>query len=332
MRMNLVPPGTGFRDHLDAKVSEWIRTVGEEEVSPDSFDLALFGAPLSRTSISHSAASRLPDAIRAVFQALSPYSVHHRMNLADTLRVVDFGNVPMHLTDLSRCQANIEAAAAAYWSACDKPLVMLGGDHSTTGCAVLGMASARPIRYGILHFDAHHDVRNLEDGGRHNGTPFRTILESSAAQAGQISGSNIVQIGVHDFVNSSAYTEYVLRKGVHVVSARTVHREGLMNVVQKALNRIRGSVDAIYVSFDVDVLAQAFAPGVPAPAPGGLAVWDAIEALEWLGRQRAVKALDIVCVDPASDFRDLTVRTCAHLVLAFMTGKALAQRMGESQG
>lgn len=328
MLPHLVLPGVGFRDHDDPKVSDWIRLHDE---SPE-FDVALFGVPLSKTSISHSAASRLPDAIRATFKSLTPYSVHHRIDLSEYLKLTDLGNVAMHLTDLTACQEAVEAAAQAYWAAYDKPLVVLGGDHSTTGASVLGMVRAQPKRYGIIHFDAHHDVRNLEDGGRHNGTPFRTILESEFAKDGLLSGSNIEQIGLRDFVNSKTYTEYAVKQGVTVVTARQTHRQGLMNVVQQAFNRIRPAVDAIYVSFDVDVLDQAHAPGVPAPSPGGLTAWESLEVLEWLGKQHEVRAMDIVCVDPAVDFRDLTTRTAAHLVMSFLTGKALERRETQTSG
>ena len=108
----LIPPSTGFRDHLDPKVKDWLGPF-QANPTPESFDSALMGAPLSKTSISHSAAFRLPDAVRAVFAALTPYSVHHRLNLQESLRVADLGNVAMHLTDLTRCQTNITGAVQA---------------------------------------------------------------------------------------------------------------------------------------------------------------------------------------------------------------------------
>jgi formiminoglutamase len=76
----------------------------------------------------------------------------------------------------------------------------------------------------------------------------------------------------------------------------------------------------------MDVLDQTFVPGVPAPSPGGMTVWDAIEALEWLGTQKNVQVLDIVCADPTQDFRDLTTRVASNLVLSFLTGLALRKR------
>lgn len=315
------PPGGRFRDRLDNKVADWV-----EPFRPGQpFDIALLGAPLSKTSISHSAAFRLPDAVRAQFAAFTPYSVHHNLDLSERLRLVDIGNVHMHLTDLPACQQAIEEASASYWRRYDQPLVLLGGDHSVTGCSVLGLAAGRQAagrqgKIGIVHFDAHHDVRNLEDGGRHNGTPFRTILESGA-----VDGRHIVQLGLKDFANSKPYFEYVQSHGVTVFSAREIHRRGLLPLVEQAFTIASQDTDGVYVSFDMDGLDQSFVPGVPAPSTGGLNVWDAIEAVEWLGRQPQVIAMDTVCVDPERDFRDLTVRVVTTLVLNFLTGIALRQ-------
>jgi formiminoglutamase len=104
-------PGSRFKDHLDPKVSDWIQPYGALE----TFDAAILGAPLSKTSISHSAASRLPDSIRATFHSYSPYNINHQLDLSQALQVVDIGNVKMHLTDLPLCQERIEDAVCSYW-------------------------------------------------------------------------------------------------------------------------------------------------------------------------------------------------------------------------
>lgn len=311
-------PGGRFRDHLDPKVADWITPYASVDTD---FDMALLGAPMSKTSISHSAAFRLPDAIRTAFSALTPYSIQHRLALNEWLRVADIGNVRMHVTDLARNQDEIERAVNAYGSAHNQRLVVLGGDHAITGSSVLGYVRSTGKRIGIVHFDAHHDVRNLEDGGRSNGTPFRTILSS-----GLVEGQHIVQIGLRDYANAKAYHEYVLEHGVTTMTARDVFRQGMAGVLARAMEVAGDGTDAVYVSFDMDVLDQSFVPGVPAPGPGGLTVWDAIEAMEWLGRQQQVTVLDVVCADPSQDVRDLTTRVAANLVLSFMTGAALLKR------
>jgi formiminoglutamase len=310
-------PNARFRDHLDPKVSDWITPYDPQQ----KFDVAILGAPLSKTSISHSAASRLPDAIRALFHSYSPYHVNHRLDLSEQLKVADVGNVQMHLTNLEACQKRIEESVASYWDTHSAPLIVLGGDHSITGASMLGLISATKRTYGVIHFDAHHDVRNLEDGGRSNGTPFRTLLSTGA-----ISGKNVVQIGIRDYVNSKAYHEYVLQEGVTVFTARQVFQQGFTRVLEQAYRIASEHTDAVYVSFDMDVLDQSFVPGVPAPGPGGLVIWDVLEALEWLGAKDNVEMLDIVCADPTQDFRDLTARVAANVLLSFLTGIALRQR------
>lgn len=314
MIQHVEPAYARFRDHLDPKLSDWIAPY----LADGSFDMAILGAPLSKTSISHSVASRLPDAIRSLFHSYSPYSVHHRLDLSEKFRLVDIGNVQMHLTDLALCQFRIEESVASYWTDHDAPLVLLGGDHSITGASLLGLTTATKRRYGVIHFDAHHDVRNLEDGGRSNGTPFRTLLSSGA-----ISGEDVVQIGLRDYVNAKAYHEYVLDAGVTVYTARQVFQQGLTTVLEAAYGVASAHTDAVYVSFDMDVLDQSFVPGVPAPGPGGLVIWDAMEALEWLGAKPNVAMLDIVCADPAQDVRDLTTRVAANVLLSFLTGFAM---------
>lgn len=316
MIQRVEPPFSRFRDRLDPKVADWVFPYD----SASRFDIALLGAPLSKTSISHSAAFRLPDAIRALFHSYSPYSVHHQMDLSERLRVADLGNVQMHLTDLALCQKWIEDAVYSYGETHAQPLVLLGGDHSITGAALLGLTRATKRTYGVIHFDAHHDVRNLEDGGRSNGTPFRTLLDSGA-----IAGRHVVQIGIRDYVNAKAYHAYVVQEGVTVVTARQVFRTGLTQVLEEAYAHVSKETDGVYVSFDMDVLDQSFVPGVPAPGPGGLTVWDALEALEWLGAKSNVQAVDFVCADPAQDVRDFTTRVATNLLLAFLAGKSLAK-------
>lgn len=312
-----VRPGWQFRDHEDVKVADWIRPYTPEA----SLDAALLGVPLSKTSISHSAAFRLPAAVRAAFMAMTPYSVEHALDLREHLNVLDIGDVEMHLTDLALCHRRIEEAVAGYAAQHAAPLIVMGGDHSLTACAVAGFVRAGRGRMGILHFDAHHDLRNTADGGRHNGTPFRTIVE-----AGWVRGEDIVQLGLRDFVNAPAHHAFALRHGVTVISARRVRREGLLPLVQAAHANLLNRVDAIYVSFDLDALDPAFAPGVPAPAPGGLTLPECMEALEWISCQGRILALDVVCADPAQDVRDLTSRTAAFLILSFLTGLALRRR------
>jgi formiminoglutamase len=303
-----------FRDRDEVKASQWL----EPWDGQSSFDIGVIGVPLSKTSISHSGAFMFPQSVRQALGSFGTYHLDADLDLSECLRAVDLGDVEMHVTDMSRCHRNIEEAARQLWSLPgDFVSCAIGGDHSISAPLIGALAdvSERPV--GVIHFDAHHDMRNLEDGGRTNGTPFRTLIES-----GQLDGTRLAQIGLRNFANAQAYTAYARDHGVTLYTVRKVRELGLSNVLGEAI-RIAGRDDAIlYVSFDLDVLDQAHAPGVPAPGPFGMDIWDACDAMERLGQLPNVRGFDWVCADPTVDVRNLTSRVAASLFLHAAAGVA----------
>ncbi|AZN41253.1 formimidoylglutamase [Paenibacillus albus] len=308
------PEQAVFRDHLETKLSHWIRPWdGQEKLTA-----GIIGVPLSKSSISLSGASTTPAAVRAAFKSFTTYSMEYGVDLQH-MAVRDLGDVQMHVTDLAECHSRIEACLTKLYE--QKPSlvpIVIGGDHSISCPSVKAFAKRYPDKkVGIIHFDAHHDVRNFEDGGVTNGTPFRGILESGAVQ-----GSNIAQIGIRGFMNSKPYHDYVLSKGVHVFSSRDVRVNGIHPIVTQALAAASNGTDAIYVSFDVDVIDQAYAPGCPAIGTGGLNPWDALDALYHLGTLPQVMGIDFVCIDPTVDVRNVTSRLAVQFMLSFLAGMA----------
>ena len=129
----------------------------------------------------------------------------------------DLGDVGGHLTDVTVAHAKIEAAVAAACTIEPRFIpVMIGGDHSVTAPAVRGFCAANPDkRVGIINIDAHLDVRNFEHGP-HNGTPFRAILTGDLP----IEGRNVVELGIHGFMNAANYMQWAREQGVTVISGR----------------------------------------------------------------------------------------------------------------
>lgn len=303
-----------FRDHMETKVAQWIRPWdGQEELLA-----GVIGVPLSKTSISHSGASTTPAAVRTAFKSFTTYSMEYGVDLQD-LAVRDLGDIAMHATDLMGNHRRIEDSLRALFQAHPALIpVLIGGDHSITCPAVKAFADRHPgKKIGIIHFDAHHDVRNFTDGGVTNGTPFRGILES-----GVVDGRNIVQIGIRGFMNSKPYHDYVTGHGVTVFSSRDVYRQGIEKIIDQALEIAGEGTDVLYVSFDVDVIDQAYAPGCPAIGTGGMHPWDALDALYRLGTLPQVQGLDFVCIDPTVDVRNVTSRLAVQFMLTFFAGVA----------
>ncbi|RAP74897.1 formimidoylglutamase [Paenibacillus montanisoli] len=288
-----------------------------EHTAGQQLDVGLLGVPLSRSSITASAASDNPNAIRSIWKSFGTYNIDYDVDLAD-LRIADLGDVKMHVTDIPRCHHNIEEAMVealsrnpAYFP------VSIGGDHSITCPLVKGFQrhhSGKTI--GILQFDAHFDLRNLQDGGPSNGTPMRGLIES-----GTIEGRHIVNIGPHGYFNAYAYKKYADEHSVNYYTLRQVRKQGIEHVMVEALTYLREQVDLIYVTVDIDVLDAAFAPAAPASTPGGMWSSELLEALYIAGQEPRTAALDIVCLDPARDPRHLiTVKTGAYVIMNVLCG------------
>ncbi|MBS7531106.1 agmatinase family protein [Hazenella sp. IB182353] len=302
-------------DPLDLKVAQWIKPRQPD----DSYQIGFVGVPLSRSSISASAASESPLAVRQSWRGFATYDVDHDVDLTP-LQVRDLGDIRMHTTDIGICHQNIEQGMAEVYAAHQDqktfiPLIM-GGDHSITCPSVKAFVKANPgKRVGLIQFDTHFDVRSLESGGPSNGTPIRGLIES-----GTLRGEDVMQLGIHSFANSRAYKAYVDEQGITYYTMRQIRERGMQVVLNEALALLKAKVDLLYVTVDIDVLDQAALPGSPGSSPGGLTSWELFEAVYQLGQEEQVHAFDMVCLDPFRDVGSVSVRTVTHVMLSFLSG------------
>ncbi|WP_414703599.1 formimidoylglutamase [Pseudalkalibacillus sp. SCS-8] len=306
----LKPSGeAGFKDSYVVKAHEIVKKWdGEEKVK----GIGLLGAPLSKPSISLSGASQSPGVIRSMFSSLSTYAIEEERDL-ETERITDFGDVEMHLTDIPECHKRIyETFSEVLKGQPEMIPVVLGGDHSISYPSIKAFSEQKE-KVGIIQFDAHHDLRNREDGGTGNGTPFRALIEE-----GIIKGDQLIQIGIRNFSNSRPYHDYGKEHGVTVYTMKDVRQQGIEELIQKSIAQLKEHVDVIYVSLDMDVLDQAFAPGCPAIGPGGMSSDDLLEGIRMLSSEPIVKGMDIVEIDPSVDFRNMTTKLAAFVILTFM--------------
>ncbi len=303
---------SGKSDPYTQPLSEWIQQ--EQGVA----DLSIIGVPLSKSSISFSGAHSHPEFFRKLLSSFQTYNWDEDIDLS-SLRAADFGDVAMHVTDIIQCHRHIAGAAEYLWREYPSTTgVFIGGDHSITYPIIAGLARATSKRIGLIHFDAHLDVRDTRYGGPSNGTPMRSLLEE-----GILRGEDMVTIGLRSFANSKAYREYAEKKGMTLFSAAEVKRKGMQHIVEWAKSYLEDQVDLVYVTYDIDVLDQSYVPGVPAIGPGGLQPDELFWSAKELGRWSKVVGMDMVCVDPTRDVRDMSSRVALHVFLQFATGKAI---------
>ncbi len=308
----LNPAGAAkFVDHQVTKANDIIKTWQGEEIE----GFGIIGAPLSKSSISHSGAALAPTTIRRALSAFTTYSIEDDVDIKDCW-VFDLGDVTMHVTDIPLSQRRIEETITEILKEHQNFIpILLGGDHSVSAPSIKAFKKNKGT-VGVIQFDAHHDLRNLQDGGTTNGTPFRTLLEDKV-----IEGKHLVQIGIRDFSNSKEYFMYGKENGVKIYTMKDVREKPIKSLLADAIQYLKPLVDVIYVSVDMDVVDQAHAPGCPAIGPGGMDSQSLLEGIAYLGEESYVKGIDIVEIDPTLDVRDMTSRLGAHVILQFLKGK-----------
>ncbi|WP_158866491.1 arginase family protein [Leifsonia sp. AG29] len=286
----------------------WPRAGSWPALEPgESADLALLGIPTHETSLSPTGADATPAAVR---EALRRYSDFVPGLEVDALRFADAGDV----RDPDGPQGEARAVAAVAEAATRaRLLIALGGDNALTVPAALGAFGEDLPTAGLITLDAHHDLRD----GVSNGSPVRRLVEAG------LDGRRIVQIGIADFANSSAYAARAAEYGVTVIRRDELHGRPIDDVMAEALDIAGGAGGPVHVDLDVDVCDRSVAPACPASIPGGLAAWELRRYARLAGAAPSVRSIDIAEVDATVDTPDQrTVRLAALLVLEAAAGLA----------
>ena len=220
------------------------------------------------------------------------------------LPLADVGNFSIALGDIGKSLALIEDQAARI-----AHLVALGGDHGVT----LPLLRALAKRHGpvaLVHFDAHVDTwpDNFGQTLAHGSVFYHAIRE------GLVKPRQMVQVGIRSPLERSIY-DWTLAQGVTIVSAQKVHELGPAAVAEQ-IGVVVGDGPA-YLSFDIDALDPAFAPGTGTPEVGGLATWQAQAIVRRLAGLQFV-GMDLVEVSPAYDVAETTALAGATMVWEYL--------------
>jgi len=163
-------------------------------------------------------------------------------------------------------------------------------------------------------------VRLLEEKDGRRGAPIRETIQDCQ----NVRGKNVVQLGIHGFMNSSKCKAWTEQQGMTVFSARTIRKRGIDAVLKEALEIASDGTDTIYVTVDIDVLKHAYVPAASGTAtPDGMEVSDLLECMFAFGQNPMFGMMDLVEMDQIIDFRDYTSRTCSGIILTFLGGLLL---------
>ncbi|HZH56346.1 MAG TPA: agmatinase [Burkholderiaceae bacterium] len=298
----IAPPYSGMSTFLDAPYRPDVL----DEPGSEPIDIALLGIPMD-LGVTNRAGARLgPRAVRFI-ERVGLYEHALRMAPAELCRFADVGDVPFESRyDLLACHRNIESFIAALLDAGIVPL-SVGGDHSVTLPILRAVGRERPV--GLVHVDAHCDTGGKLEGNKfHHGGPFRhAVLE------GVLDPERTIQIGIRG--QSEFLWEFSYESGMTVLHAEKVAELGIDAVVQRAREVVGDG--PVYVSFDVDALDPAFAPGTGTPEVGGLSTLDALRLLRGLMGLDVVGG-DVVEVAPQYDPTTNTAHAAAQILFQIL--------------
>ncbi len=250
-------------------------------------------------------AAQGPSAVRSILYRLTPDS--RSESSADLIgRTQDLGDLEIS-GDVEADQDNLGHAIAPHIER-GSLVIVLGGGHETAYGHFLGYLGAG-LTPEILNWDAHADVRELAGGRGHSGSPFRQAIQHPAGGCRRYTVA-----GLQPHLVAREHVAFVERHG------RLIWRDDLSH--ERIAQLYRSVASPTLVSFDLDAVSEAEAPGVSAPNSAGLTSDLWLEAAYVAGRSAAVSSADVVELNPAFDRDGQTARLAALTVWWLLRGRA----------
>ncbi|MBY0316811.1 MAG: agmatinase [Bdellovibrionales bacterium] len=262
------------------------------------YDIALVGVPFDGSLSYRPGARFAPGKIREMSALGRIYHWERQMTYIEKIKVADVGDVPIVPIDVMKTYEIIEKYFSELLKK-DKKFISVGGDHSTTLPILRALNKKYKKPLAVIHFDAHLDTYPAAWGCEyHHGAFMRHAIEE-----GLVDGKKLCQVGIRGPLAGKDDLDFVKKHGVHVVTVNDIRNAPLENIAKK-INKIIGK-DPAYITFDIDCLDPAYAPGTGTPVVGGLTTYETQTILRGLRVPNMVGA-DIVEVSPPYDHSDIT--------------------------
>ena len=276
-------------------------------------DVALIGVPMDLGVTNRAGARHGPRAVRQI-ERIGPYHHVHRIVPQAMVKLADVGDVPFRSRySLEQSHEDIEAFYTKVVAAGVAP-VSVGGDHSITLPILKAVGKVAPV--GLVHIDAHCDTSGPFEGSKfHHGGPFR-----EAVLAGVLDPKRCIQIGIRG--NAEYLWEFSYDSGMTVIHAEEIDQIGL-ETVGETIRDVVGQ-GPVYVTFDVDSLDPAYAPGTGTPEIGGLTSREALALLRGCAGLDVIGG-DVVEVAPQFDATTNTAHAAAQMLFEITTLVAIAR-------
>ncbi|MCC6674887.1 MAG: agmatinase [Thermomicrobiales bacterium] len=273
----------------------------------ESPDVVFVGAPLDAGTTYRSGTRFGPEAIRSISALYSGYNFEMGIDLIESLDMVDAGDITVIPANIEKSFDQIDKGVAYLHEHAVFPVV-LGGDHSIGYPDIRGLAPYVDGNIGIIHFDRHTDMSELNLDERMHGTPF--FHATNIPNAPPV---NLVQIGIGGWNGSRYGVKNARERGATSITLTDIDRLGLDRVAEMALEIAWKNATCVFLSFDIDSIDPAFAPGTGTPEPGGLLPREAFRLLQTVTRE-GLCGMEVVEVAPPYDVAETTSLLAARVI------------------
>jgi agmatinase len=282
-------------------------------------DVAIMGVPLDTGTTFRSGTRFGPQAIRQ--SSGGGYNPSLGIDLAESLTMVDVGDVSVIPANIEKSFDQI-ALAIGYLHERNVFPVVLGGDHSIGYPDIRGIAPYIDGNVGIIHFDRHSDLSEYSLDERMHGSPFfhATNIENAPP-------SNLVQIGIGGWTGSREGLKNARERQATVVTLEDVDRFGVDRIAEYALEIAWKNAKAVYLSFDIDCVDPAFAPGTGTPEPGGFLPREVMRLVKMITGEGLV-GMEVVEVSPPYDVSNNTAQLGSRIIMDVLATLVLNHKLG----
>lgn len=304
----------------------WPVCLTPEDLKAGEIDVAVIGACLD-LSTGQRGTSFGPLALRTADRYLPggpivPHVMTHTHVMVkpyEVLKCADYGDAGIDPFDTEASHEEVRKRVREIAETGAVPIT-LGGDHSLMRPDGMAMADVYGKgNVGIIHFDAHYDAGTNHFGHTiTHGTPVRNLIND-----GFIKGENFIQIGLRGWIPTEEDAEWMRSRGIKSHYMAEIERDGFIKVMERAITEASDGAEYLFISFDIDSLDPAFAPGTGTPEPGGLTTREAFPIVRRLCAECNVVGMELVEVAPGWDPGYTTALNGLRIIQNAITGLAM---------
>jgi agmatinase/guanidinopropionase len=262
------------------------------------YDVALVGVPFDGSQSFRPGSRFAPGRVREVSSLGRVYHWERQLSFIDNLKVADIGDIPIVPIDVAKSYKIIEDYYAELLKL-KKKFVAVGGDHSTTLPTLRALRKKYKKPIAVVHFDAHLDTYPAAwDCEYHHGSFMRHAVEEDL-----VNPKKVFQIGLRGPLAGKDDLDFIAKHQFQIYTVQDI-RSAPIDSITKKINKMVGD-DLVYITYDIDCLDPAYAPGTGTPVIGGLTTYETQQILRGL-RLPGMVGGDVVEVSPPYDHADIT--------------------------